>query len=279
MYEFLNSTNANDYERFVAAHENGSFMQSLAWRNVKTNWEYEAVISRDEQRNIRGACLVLIKKMPFPKCSFLYAPRGPVCSYLDIEAIADIAEGIDALAKKHRAFAVLCDPPVTDSIQTDMLKIAGFSQREIHEEKSIQCRFNYVLNLEGKTLAEICAGFKSEYRNRINKAQRRGVWCEELCGESAINALGDFYDLMIQTGKRDGFPIRSMEYFTRFLRSLGENARMYMCFAEIDGKKIPLSGAIAVNFGGEVVTYAGQFLKTYRPIFNIAAAIFSARKR
>lgn len=49
MYEFLNSANAAEYERFVEAHENGLFMQSLAWANVKANWENEAVISRDER--------------------------------------------------------------------------------------------------------------------------------------------------------------------------------------------------------------------------------------
>lgn len=53
------------------------------------------------------------------------------------------------------------------------------------------------------------ARFKPEYRNRINKAIRRGVYCEELRGENALNALSGFYELMIQTGRRDGFPIRS----------------------------------------------------------------------
>lgn len=344
MYEFLNSANADEYERFVKSHENGSFMQSLAWRNVKANWESEAVISRNERGELRGACLVLVKKIGFPRCAFLYAPRGPVCGYSDIAALADLAEGIGVLAKKHRAFAVMCDPPIVGVAQTAALENAGFSLREVPEDRLIQCRCNYVLNLEGKTLAEIRAGFKSEYRNRISKAQRRGVRCEELCGERAINALDDFYELMIQTGRRDGFPIRLKEYFTRFLRSLGENASLYMCSAQIGCGEIPLAGAITVNFGGrftyvygassderrelypsylmqwtmisaahklgcrvydfggvpfycdenrpeygmyrfkkgfggEVVTYAGQFVKVCRPILNRAAAIFAAASR
>lgn len=339
MYEILSQENSEEYERFVEAHENGSFMQSLLWANVKANWESEAVVSRGEHGEIRGACLVLVKKLPF--CSLLYAPRGPVCSCSDKEALADISEGIDALAKKYHAFAAICDPPVFDDKE---LQGIGFSRKVTDDECLIQCRFNYILNVSGKTLDEIRAGFKPEYRNRISKAQRRGVWCEEICGESAINALEDFYRLMIQTGKRDGFTVRSKEYFARFIRSLGDHARLFMCYAEIGGNKTPLSGAVTVNyggkfsyvygassdigrnyypnylmqwtminaaykngcrvydfggipfyydesrreygmyrfkkgFGGEIEAYAGQFAKSYRPILERAAVIFSAALR
>ncbi|MDE6733362.1 MAG: aminoacyltransferase [Oscillospiraceae bacterium] len=344
MYGFLNSQNAAEYERFVEAHENGSFMQSLAWANVKANWESEAIISRDDSGKIRGACLVLVKKIPLVKCAFLYAPRGPVCNFSDSEALSDIAAGIDILAKKYGAFAAMCDPPLGDDLDASALENAGFALRDIPEEHLIQCRFNYVLELKGKTLYEIYAGFKPDYRNRISKAERRGVWCEELRGEAAINALPDFYELMKQTGRRDGFPIRSLEYFARFLRSLGEHAALFMCYAKLGGVKTPLSGAIAVNygkrfayvygasgdehrelypsylmqwtmitaghgrgdsvydfggvpfyhdetrreygiyrfkkgFGGDVASFAGQFVKVYRPFLEKAAVIFAELQR
>lgn len=342
MYEFLNSANAAEYERFVEAHENGSFMQSLAWANVKANWESEAIISRDNSGKIRGACLVLVKKIPLVKCAFLYAPRGPVCDcdsvFWDSEALSDIAAGIDILAKKYGAFAALCEPLFeARNFRGKMQEgFGGFTLRDVPEEQLIQCKYNYVLELKGKTLYEIYAGFKPDYRNRISKAERRGVWCGELRGEAAINALPDFYELMKQTGRRDGFPIRSLEYFARFLRSLGEHAALFMCYAELGGVKTPLSGAIAVNngkrftyvygassdehrelypsylmqwtmitaahgrgnsvydfggvpfyhdetrreygiyrfkkgFGGEVVSFAGQFVKVYRPFLERAA--------
>lgn len=263
MYEFLSSTNANDYESFVAAHKNGSFMQSLAWANVKANWNSEAIVSRGDDGRIQGACLVLVKKLPFS--SLLYAPRGPVCDFTDSETLADISEGIDALAKKYHAFAAMCDPPVSDNNE---LESAGFLHPITDEERLIQCRFNYILNLEGRTLDEIRARFKPEYRNRISKAQRHGVWCEKYGGEKAVIALDDFYDLMMQTGKRDGFPIRSKEYFVRFIRSLGEHFRLFMCYTEIDGNRTPLSGAITVNYGSRfsyVYGASSDFWRNYYP--------------
>ncbi len=240
MYEFLNSNNANDFEHFVLTHENGSFTQSLRWANVKTNWESDGVLSRDGFGNIRGACLVLTKRIPFIRSALLYAPRGPVCS--DESALSELMSGIDALARKNRAFAFICDPPVFGK----ELRCADFSQTITDEKRSIQCRSNYILSLEGKTLSDIRAGFRPEYRNRINKARHRGVRCEELCGIEALNALDDFYELMVETGKRDGFPVRSKEYFARLLTALGEHARLYMCYSP---SETALSGAVAVLYG------------------------------
>ena len=245
MYEFLNSSNADEFESFVSSHENGSFMQSPLWANVKANWGSEGVISRGEDGRVCGTCLVLVKKLPLIG-SLLYAPRGPVFDHNDTGTLADIVCGIDVLAKKYRAFAATCDPPVSDG---GLLQGAGFSHILTDEERLIQCRSNYILNLNGRTLDEIRAGFKPEYRNRISKAQRHGVWCEEYSGENAVSLLDDFFALMVQTGKRDGFPIRSKEYFERFIRAFGELSRLFICYAETNGKTIPLSGAITVNYG------------------------------
>lgn len=342
MYEFLNTSNSNDFESFVQTHENGSFMQSRLWANVKANWKSEGIISRDGAGNVRGTCLVLIKKTPLFHSALMYAPRGPVCGRSDGEALRDIAAGLDTLAERYHAFAFICDPPIVMP-ESSALVSAGFHTKKLSEERDIQCRFNYVLNLREKTLFEIRAGFKSEYRNRISKAQRRGLWCEELCNNDALNALDDFYELMKQTGRRDGFPIRSKEYFAQFICALKEHARLFMCYADINGKT-PLSGAITVSygkhfsyvygassdswrnlypnylmqqtmisaalergdrvydfggipfyydksrpeygmyrfkkgFGGEIISYAGQFTKIYRPVLNRAAVLFSKLSR
>lgn len=261
MYEFLNPANAGDFESFMQTHENGSFTQSLRWANVKANWGSEGVLSRDASGNIRGACLVLAKRIPFVRSALLYAPRGPV--YSDETALSELMAGIDVIAEKNRAFAFLCDPMTTDN---GAFRNAGFSRTITDEKHTIQCRSNYILNLEGRTLYDIRADFKPDYRNRISKAQRRGVVCEELCGTEAQNALDDFYALMIETGRRDGFPIRSREYFAGFLAALGEHARLYMCYSTLGGKT-PLSGAVSVEYGGRFSYVYGASSGSWRELY------------
>lgn len=261
MYEFLNSTNADDFENYVLTHENGSFTQSLRWANVKTNWGSEGVLSRDDHGNIRGACLVLTKKIPLIRSALLYAPRGPI--YSDENALSELMAGIDVLAEKKRAFAFICDPPIADC---GAFRNVGFSRTVTDEKHTIQCRSNYILNLEDRTLSDIRAGFKPDYRNRISKAQRRGVKCEELRGTGALNALDDFYALMIETGRRDDFPIRSKEYFARLLTALGKHARLYMCSSDLGGK-IALSGAVAVEYGGKFSYVYGASSSDWRELY------------
>ena len=91
------------YEEFVSNHENGSFTQSLMWPNAKQGWEYEAVII-EEDGNIKGTALVLIKKIPFVNTHLLYCPRGPVCDYTDSETLNAIIQEIKELAKKYDAY-------------------------------------------------------------------------------------------------------------------------------------------------------------------------------
>ena len=244
-----------EYESFLKEQEGISFMQSIQWTAVKSNWNSEAVIVRDEKGKIVGSCLVLIKGVPFFDRSLLYAPRGPVCDRNNIEVMREIFAGIDSLSKKYNAFEFICDPPVNENDKefTAAMRELGFSRKtESSKSKTetVQCRNNYILDIEGKTPDEVMSGFRPDWRNRIRKAVRKGVYCKETGAEG----LEDFYPLMTATGRRDNFPVRSPEYFRRFMEALGDNCRLFICYADIDGKETPLSGAIGVNYSG-VFTY------------------------
>ena len=62
-----------EYEQFASTSKYGNFMQSLKWPKVKDNWGWDAVISRDVDGNIRGTCLIIIKKAYF-RCYFYVCP-------------------------------------------------------------------------------------------------------------------------------------------------------------------------------------------------------------
>ena len=244
-----------EYESFLKEQSGISFMQSLEWTAVKFNWNSEAVVVRDNNGKIVGTCLILIKELPFFDRALLYAPRGPVCDHHNTEVMKEIFAGIDSLSKKYNAFEFICDPPVNENDKEFIaaMRELGFSrktERAGSKTETVQCRNNYILDIEGKTPDEVMSGFRSDWRNRIRKAERKGVYCKAM----GVEGLEDFYPLMIDTGKRDNFPIRSSEYFRRFIEGLGDNCKLFICYADIDGKETPLSGAIGVNYSG-VFTY------------------------
>ena len=210
-----------EYEQFASTSKYGNFMQSLKWPKVKDNWGWDAVISRDADGNIRGTCLIIIKKVPIFGVTFMYAPHGPVCDWSDKEVMTDLFEGVKVLAKKYKCYQFMWDPCFEegDDKCTKLIEDMGF--KHIHkaaELTTIQARNNYMLrNIEGKTPDEVMATFKPDWRNRIRKAPRKGVYCKA-CG---TEALDDFYPLMQATGIRDGFSIRSKEYFVKMLNGIG----------------------------------------------------------
>ena len=248
--EFLNIEDkkaCEEYERFVNSHKNGSFTQSLRWASVKKNWKHEAIVTRGQNGAIAGTVLVLIKPIPLLGCSFLYAPHGPVCDFNDPSALRDLFKGVRLLASQYHAYEFRMDPYLQedDEKHIALLKDFGF---QIHEHApeldTIQVRQNYVLPIQGKSEEEIFASFHRKWRYNIRLAKRKGVTCM-VCGQEH---LPDFYRLMKETGKRDGFCIRKERYFRRMLEALGEYCRLYLCFSA-EGE--PLSGAIAIQFSGK----------------------------
>lgn len=258
--DFSNPTAVEEYENFVASM-GASFMQSVRWCRVKRDWLHEAVIVRNRQGRILGTMLVLVKKFPGPFRSFLYAPRGPVCDYQDIEVLTELMMGVKALSQKYRAYSFKADPLIeeTDSSRIFALRAAGLSfQPGMPDERTIQSRNNYILELGGRTEEELLQSFKSKCRYNIGLAQRKGVTCK-VCGKER---LGDFQRLMEETGERDGFRVRSREYFERMMDGLGDCCRLYLC--EYEGKV--LSGAICVQYAGRTCYVYGASTAEHREV-------------
>ena len=235
---------AKAYENFIATHKNGCFMQSLSWARVKTGWRARIVTVKNTQEQICGAMLVLIKTLPLVHISFLYAPRGPVCDLKNYDVLDCLFAGARDLAGIYNACAFRIDPFV---LQTDTAFLYFIQTRGFHfvpnaeDNGTAQTRCNYLLPIGGKSPAEIFASFKAKLRYNIRLAQKKGVTCT-VCGQEALD---DFMTLMRQTGKRDGFAIRSRSYFAQMLRAFPDNCRLYMCYKE----NTPLSGAVCMRFG------------------------------
>lgn len=247
--EFLNFADqaaVREYEDFVESR-GGSYLQSAHWCGVKQNWRHEAVLSRDSQGRLRATALVLVKKFPPPLRPFLYCPRGPVWDYVNVAAFEDLMEGLEELSRKYRAYYCKMDPQVEESEDKKVhaLRAAGLSFVPWRQDDlGIQCRSNYILELQGRDQDQLLASFKSKCRYNIRLAQRKGV----VCGVYGKERLDEFMALMEETSRRDGFQMRSRAYFARMMDSLGDRCRLYLCHYQGEA----LSGAICVRYGGRV---------------------------
>ncbi len=135
------------------------------------------MLSRDEQGKLWGTCLVLIRKIPLSGSALMYAPRGPILDWTNKRAAADIFKGIAVISEKYRAYRFMCDPPFAEG-EPRVLNELGFSHTINADEcETVQPRANYLLrNIGRKTEEQLIAHFTPDYRNRVRKAIKKGVY-------------------------------------------------------------------------------------------------------
>lgn len=245
-------------DAFTASHKHGGFTQCSRWRFVKPEWGYAAIVSENDEGELRGSLGLLIRRMPLG-LSFLYAPRGPVCDLSDTDTLRDLKAGCDELAKKHRAYALTWDPEtlISDDTCANAIKSLGFRHFTGGLGfETIQARFNYRLDIDGKTKDEVLAAVTQKTRYNIRLAEKKGV-VVRVCGKEDLPL---FMPIMRATGDRDGFGIRPQSYFENFLDGMGDFARLYMAFVGDEA----VAGAIATNFGGVVSYVYGASDNTHR---------------
>ena len=248
-----------EFEAFLQRHPKGNFAQSVLWGKQKPMWKWEAVVSRGEDGEIKGAMSVLIRPVPRTHRTLVYGNRAPVCDLDDRETLYDLLDGVKEIAKEHHAYCVKIDPDVPSSNEsfTKFLTDYGFKLKSGGANfEAIQPKYVFRLNVEGKTEEEVMAGFHQKWRYNIRVAQKKGVEVR-ICGKEMVPA---FADLMLTTGVRDGFVTRNPEYFSAMLDNLGEHARLYMAFFEDK----PIAGTLAIHYGDKVWYLYGASANEHR---------------
>lgn len=258
--KLLEEKDKEKYKSFLESHERCNFQQSLEWGEVKDSWIKEVILSEDEKGNIRGSLCVWIRKMPIFG-NMMYVARGPVCDIHDKEVLEDIRKGADELAKKYNAFVLRIEPDVEKN-DTEFRKIVedlGFKIKDDSKDfkDEIQPRFVFQLDLRGKTKDQIFSEFQSKTRYNVRLAGRKGV----VIKEGSRDDLKVFHDIMVETGKRDNFLIRSLSYFEKMYDELAPN-HMKLLLAYHEDR--PIAGIIPIMYGNKVWYLYGASSNTDR---------------
>ena len=236
----------DEYEQFLKENKKGHFLQSLAWTKVKDMWKNEILIVEDENGKIKGSMSLLIRKVPIFPLTIMYSPRGPVCDIYDKETIKELVEGAKELAKKHNSYVLKIDPdvPADDEKFCSMMSELNFRFNKSKNFEGVQPRFVFRKTITGMNEDEVLASFESKTRYNVRVAMRKGVTCRI----GAKEDLPAFCKVMMDTGVRDGFIPRSLEYFEKMYDEMGDALRLYLIYHE---DKL-LSGAVAILYGNKV---------------------------
>ncbi|MEK3936472.1 peptidoglycan bridge formation glycyltransferase FemA/FemB family protein [Sporosarcina sp. FSL W7-1349] len=247
-----NERDVKRYEEFIRNSPYRALTQDPNWADVKDDWGNEQVyVERDGE--IVAAMSLLIRKVP-GGFSLLYAPRGPVCDFHDEALVAELLREAEAVAKKHKAFALKMDPEILYSEELNKkYSDAGYVVRNVDADKDelIQPRLNMIVKLEGEDEESIMMRYKKKTRNIIRGAIKKGV---EVSHSHSDEYLKIFYDIYRTMAERNQITIRSYDYFVK-MREAYDGLRIYLVKHEEDY----LAGAVTINYHGKLYyLYAGS---------------------
>lgn len=236
------------YEEFIENHTKGHIMQTSLWAKLKSNWQHEVITVTDDNGSIKGVMSILINHLPIIPYTMMYSPRGPVCDVHDRDTLAKLVAGAKEIAKKYKAFVLKIDPDVESSDEEfiSIMKELGFKLKDGGKNfEGIQPRYVFRLDIKDKTEDEVFAIFHNKTRYNVRVALKNGV--EVRLGQRSD--LKRFHEIMLETGLRDEFVIRDLEYFQRMYDVMApENLRLYCAYH--NGEMI--AGTIALYYGDKV---------------------------
>jgi len=187
----------------------------LVWKTYQEALGKKVVIyaSKSQDSTIDGSALIVIDTT-VGGLSTWEIPRGPLMSEKwkakSEKYDEEFLNVILAEAKKEKCIAVYISPP---SLASTHFPLSTFNFQL--STRHIQPEATRVIDLK-LTEEEILAGMHSKGRYNITLAKKHGVEVSEGSG-SDIDA---FYELLKNTGSRDGFKISQKSHYTRFLTDL-----------------------------------------------------------
>ena len=226
------------WDRFVAGHPRGHFLQTSGWAALKAGFGWQASrVTLGEDATPTAGASVLTRRVG--GLALAYVPRGPVVDWSQPDAVAALLERLDAHGRGLGAAVLRVEPELEDSLAArDLLARLGFrpSRETIQPPSTIQ------VDLTGGDDA-ILGRMKSKWRYNVRLAERKGVCVRAATRED----LPRFNELMAETGSRDGFALHSPAYYAAAFDLLTPHHAAYL-LAEADGQ--PLAALVVVVCGG-----------------------------
>ncbi len=262
---------------FVKLQPLGSLYQTSVWEHFQKQIpgkgkSWTCIVTDPKKNNhILGGGLLILHSLPF-NLSWLECPRGPVFDITHTSALShseleyffqNFLEQAKKIADANRAVFLRIDPPV---IASDIPLVEAYNDltKKLHFKPAHASYFpQTTLTIDlTKTQEEMLKQMKSKGRYNIKLAEKHGITIERINTHTNKDAIAQFYDLIMQTAKRDNFFAHNLAYYESMLEALGDSATLFMAYH----KQKPVVGLIATYFADTATYYYGASSYADRPL-------------
>ena len=220
---------------FLSAPEIGRLRKSRGWD--------VSFVGVEENKKIVAAAMLISHKRHFGKYEF-YSPRGVLVDYENKELVEYFLTEIRKYVKAHHGYIFRMDPyviykerdidgnivedGVDHSTVVSHLESLGFKKVSIPDMEQVGWMFS--LPLEGKSCEQILKEMKPNTRNTIRKTEKIGITVKEL----GYDELDRFQNIMVETGERKNFSIRSVDYYQKMYELFHDKGEVKYYVTELD---------------------------------------------
>ncbi|MGE4453910.1 MAG: lipid II:glycine glycyltransferase FemX [Sphaerochaeta sp.] len=223
----------------------GSVFQTQFWAEVKQRSQWKPYAFFIQKDGVRFSLLVLVKRFA-PLFSLAYIPFGPPIAKLQLSQISvfleDLAKQLQNFLPKG-VFALRYDLPFEEVNDQNVMTFESKHLRTL--EQSVQPEGTVRINLQWGYHA-VSLG----YRERAKRALRKAVQAFQVkvYEEGDEPSFSAWYEVYLETARRDEFSPRSKQYLRSFLQTdeLVTNELSCKLLLATEGKRIV--GGIMVLF-------------------------------
>ncbi len=240
-----------EWSRALAALPDAHVLQTWEWGEFKAGygWSAERLLWRTVDGRPAAAAQVLERRVRVPvlglSSSVLYTPRGPLLDWRAVEIADHVLRDLHAMAGRPGVLQIKIDPdlPIGHGLAGSAesgeyptgialgARLPSLGYRPSPEQ--IQFRNTFVLDLRpGED--RLLAGMKQKTRYNVRLAERHGVRVRA----AGIDELPLLYRMYAETSVRDGFTIRSPDYYRHVWGRFMQAGLAQPLVAQVDGEVV-----------------------------------------
>lgn len=273
----------DEFRAFAEKHPNKSFYQTpeIATLREKSGWTTQYYGVKKDGKIIAGT--LVVSNVTFMGAKTFYVPGGPLLDFEDAKLTNFFMKHLLNAAQEQKGLVLRIDP-YYERVQRDRdgLKVeGGFDRKKAVKnlenlgfkalKEAIQPKYLFVLDINGRTSDQLLMDFKRNTRNHVRKAEKMGVKVRELKRDE----LNVFKKITEATSERRHFQDKPLSYYEEMydlFHDRGE-VKFMVAEAEIEGKTTPLSAAMFMTYGDEVIyLFSGsdeQYMRDYNAQYAI----------
>ncbi len=265
--------NKAEWESFMHDHPEANFLHSWYWGEFHEHLNHKVFRSGFyENSKLAGIMLSIVE--PARRGRHLVIPGGPILDWKNHKLVTAWRDEAKRIALEQKCVFVRCRPQLLENDKSQQLfKSLGFKKAPMHLHAELTTQLDIT-----KPEEELKKAMRKGTKYEVNRAGRMGIKVE---ATTEAKYLDEFYDLQLETAKRQNFVPFSKKFLSEQFKVFAESGNALMYRATHEGKLLTM--AFIIFYGPEAAYHYGASTELARKIPGAYAvqwqAIKEAQKR